>query len=117
MELVVEAHGRGYEALHVNYLGMLGKSDRGLLPHIVAGDFTFVTNNRKDFLGLYRSVDVHAGLLIILPSINAVGQLNLFIKAVDAIEARGIDITNELVEVDISGNVSFSPYPRDGGFE
>lgn len=114
MELVAEAHARGYDASHVGFMALLGSSDRALLPQIVGGDFTFVTNNRRDLLRLYKHVEVHAGLLIILPSINVVGQIALFLKALDAIEARGADMVNQLVEVDGDGAVTFGTYPFFG---
>lgn len=85
-----------------------------LLPQIIGGDFTFVTNNRRDFLRLYRPLDVHAGLLIIVPSARREAQIALFLTALDAIEARAPDLTNELVEVDRDGCVHFSRYPFDG---
>ncbi|MBC7504715.1 MAG: DUF5615 family PIN-like protein [Sandarakinorhabdus sp.] len=113
-ELVGEAHERGYDASHVNYMGLLGFSDRSLLPQIVGGDFTFVTNNRRDFLRLFKHVDIHARLLIIVPSVQHLGQIALFVIALDAIEARAPDIVNELVEVDRDGRVRFSRYPFDG---
>ena len=112
--MVSEAHERGYDAAHVNYIGLLGFSDRSLLPQIVGGDFTFVTNNRRDFLRLFKHVDVHAGLLIIVPSVKHREQIALFLTALDAIEARAPDLVNELVEVDRDGNVRFSRYPFDG---
>lgn len=85
-----------------------------LIPQIVGGDFTFVTNNRRDFLRLYRVIDVHAGLLIILPSVGYHRQIALFRAALAAIVARGGDVTCELVEVTADGSVSFTPYPAAG---
>ncbi len=114
LDLVAEAHALGYEATHVNYLGLLGTSDRALLPQIVGGDFTFVTNNRRDFLRLYKFVDIHARLLIIIPVLKVGRQIVLFNLAVDAIRAGGDDTTNELIEVDAEGTVRFSRYPFDG---
>jgi hypothetical protein len=95
-------------------MALLGFSDRALLPQIIGGNFTFVTNNRRDFLRLYRHVELHAGLLIILPSVNVSNQIGLFLTALDAIEARSSDVVNELVEVDVDGEVRFSRYPFDG---
>jgi hypothetical protein len=109
--LAAEAHQRGFEAHHVNWLALNTKSDRAILPQIVGGDFTFVTNNGRDFLRLYRGVDVHAGLLVILPSVGNAEQRRLFGAALDAIIAAGADITGELVEVDRDGTVRFRRYP------
>lgn len=114
LRLVAEAHALGYDATHVNYLGLLGTSDRALLPQIVGGDFTFVTNNRRDFLRLYKFVDVHAGLLIVLPGVRGDRQVELFNLAVEAIRQRGDDATNELIEVARDGVVRFSRYPFEG---
>jgi len=83
------------------------------MPVIIGGDYTFVTNNRGDFIRMYRSIDVHAGLLIILPAANVARQTALFNRALDAISARGHDVMNQLVEVDDQGRVAFSVYPFD----
>lgn len=115
--LLSEAYARGFEAHHVIHLGLRTASDRTLMPQIVGGDFTFVTNNRRDFLRLYRFVDVHAGLLIILPSVDTARQVVLFNAALDAIVAAGNDLTGELVEVDARGVVTISRYPAAGGNE
>lgn len=85
-----------------------------LLPQIIGGDFTFVTNNRRDFLRLYRPLELHAGLLIIVPVAKRDGQIAMFLAALDAIEERGPDLVNELVEVDLDGRVIFSRYPFEG---
>jgi predicted nuclease of predicted toxin-antitoxin system len=50
--LVRVAHGAGFEATHVNHLGLSGKPDWELAERIVKDEFTFVTNNRVDFIGL-----------------------------------------------------------------
>jgi len=109
--LAAEAHQRGIEAHHVNCLALNTKSDRAILPQIIGGDFMFVTNNGRDFLRLYRGVDVHAGLLVILPSVGTAEQRRLFGAALDAIMAAGNDIAGELVEVDLDGTVRFRRYP------
>ena len=51
--LVGVAHAAGCEAMHVNHLGLSGKPDWALGERIVEGEFTFVTNNRVDFIGLF----------------------------------------------------------------
>jgi hypothetical protein len=60
---------------------------------------------------------VHAGLLIIIPSVDISRQIVLFNAALDAIEAAGDDLIGELVEVDAAGRVTISRYPPDGGNE
>ncbi len=68
----------GHDCFHVNWLGLSGEADWDLMPRIVAGDFTFVTNNARDFRKLYSKEDLHAGLLIIVPQVLPVQQRELF---------------------------------------
>ncbi|KPF62376.1 hypothetical protein IP88_14835 [alpha proteobacterium AAP81b] len=109
--LVGLAHQNGHDASHVGHLGLGRTPDHLLMPVIIGGDYSFVTNNRRDFLRLYRSVNLHAGLLIILPAAVRAEQLTLFGRAIDAIAAHGGDLTCELLEVDATGAVSISPFP------
>jgi hypothetical protein len=53
--LVGVAQERGHEASHVNWLGLSGETDWGLMPRVIQGDFTFVTNNAADFRRLYAN--------------------------------------------------------------
>ena len=113
-ELVGFAHKRGFDATHILYLGLGGMADRLLLPVIAGGDYTFVTNNRRDFLRLYHFVEVYAGLLIVLPSDTRTVQRRLVGLALDAIEASGFDTINQLIEVDGNGRVEMSAWPFPG---
>ncbi|MBC7504575.1 MAG: DUF5615 family PIN-like protein [Sandarakinorhabdus sp.] len=114
-ELLAEAYARGFEAHHVDTLGLAKASDRALMVQIVGGDFTFVTNNRRDFLRLYHVIDVHAGLLTIIPSVGIECQAELFNASLDAIAAAGDDMTGEFVEVAADGTVTITRYPAPGG--
>jgi predicted nuclease of predicted toxin-antitoxin system len=114
-DLCAEAYARGFEAHHVNMLGLRRATDRALMVQIVGGDFTFVTNNRRDFLRLYHVIDIHAGLLVIVPSVAIARQAELFNAALDAIIAAGGDLTGELVEVAADGTVTITRYPPPGG--
>jgi len=49
--LVGVAHRAGFEAIHVNHLGLSGEPDWELAERIVNESFTFVTNNRSTVLG------------------------------------------------------------------
>ncbi len=42
----------GFEATHVNHLGLSGQPDWALAERIIKDDFTFVTNNCVDFIQL-----------------------------------------------------------------
>jgi predicted nuclease of predicted toxin-antitoxin system len=114
-EIVAVALTRGYHAAHVRYVGLGGASDRALMPVITAQDYSFVTNNRSDFLKLYRETPLHAGLLIIVPSVAVDEQCRLMGLILDAIAAAGHDIVNKLVEVHADGRVEIGawPVPKD----
>jgi hypothetical protein len=51
--LVELAHAAGHAADHVNYLGLGGLKDWQFMGTIRQQDYTFVTNNRSDFLALH----------------------------------------------------------------
>jgi len=67
--LVGIAHAEGFEATHVNHLGLSGKPDWELAERIVKDEFTFVTNNRIDFIRLFDETEPHAGLIVIVPNV------------------------------------------------
>ena len=100
--LVGLAHAAGHAADHVNYLGLGGLKDWQLMATIRAQDYTFVTNNRSDFLALHRREPLHAGVIIIVPSVTPVRQRELFNAALEHVGAR--DLTNTVVEVGYGGN-------------
>jgi predicted nuclease of predicted toxin-antitoxin system len=95
--LVGVAHDARFEAMHVNHLGLSGKPDWSLAERIVDGEFTFVTNNRVDFIRLFGKMELHAGLVIIMP--NAVPDLQqaLFRAALKFVEGK--DLINSVIEV------------------
>jgi predicted nuclease of predicted toxin-antitoxin system len=49
--LVGVAHGAGFEATHVNHLGLTGKPDWELAERIVKDEFTFVTTTKSILFG------------------------------------------------------------------
>jgi len=100
--LVEVAHAAGHVAAHVNYLGLGSSKDWQLIATIRAQDYTFVTNNRSDFLALLAREALHAGMIIIVPSVTPVRQRELFNAALEHIGAR--DLTNTVVEVEYAGN-------------
>jgi predicted nuclease of predicted toxin-antitoxin system len=91
------AHEHGCEAHHVSYLGMSGWKDHELLQPIQARDYTFVTNNGRDFRRLYQSLPLHAGLIILLPSVSLERQQRLFAAALQSIQSDSL--VNEVIEV------------------
>jgi predicted nuclease of predicted toxin-antitoxin system len=104
------AHAAGHHADHVNYLGLGSSKDWELMDLVLKRDYTFVTNNRTDFLTLYRRSQLHAGLVIIVPNVTPVLQRELFQVALDFITDR--DLVNTVVEVEYRGeDIECRQYP------
>ena len=100
--LVELAHAAGHVADHVIYRGLGGSKDWQLMATIRQQDYTFVTNNRSDFLALHGQEPLHAGVIIIVPSVAPVGQRELFSAALEHIGTR--DLINTVIEVEYVGN-------------
>jgi predicted nuclease of predicted toxin-antitoxin system len=95
------AHTAGHAADHVNYLALGSSKDWDLMKLIVERDYTFVTNNRLDFLALFRRVPLHAGLVVIVPNVKPALQRELFQAALHFIGNR--ELVNIVIEVDYRG--------------
>ena len=96
--LVAVAQDHGHDCFHVNWLGLSGETDWDLMPRIVADDFTFVTNNARDFRKLYAKEELHAGLVIIVPQVLPGLQRELFTAVLQEL-ADAQEIVNEVVEI------------------
>jgi predicted nuclease of predicted toxin-antitoxin system len=99
--LVAVAQLLGHEANHVNWLGLSGETDWGLMPRIVEEDFTFVTNNAKDFRKLYAKEQVHAGLVIIVPQVTPEKQRELFSTVIEDLAPEEL-LINEIIEIEVA---------------
>lgn len=99
--LVGVPHGAGFEATRVNHLGLSGKPDGALAGRVVKDEFTFVTNNRTDFLQLFSRMELHAGLIVIVPNVVPALQRALFEAAIQYL--TGKDLVNCVVEVSLKG--------------
>lgn len=96
--MVGVAHNAGFEAAHVNHLG---KPDWWLGQRISKDEFTFVTNNRVDFIRLFGKMKLHAGLIIILP--NAVPSIQRALFQAAILHMAGRDLINSAIEVSLEG--------------
>ena len=94
------AHEASYACDHVNFIGLSGYKDWQLMDRIRASEYTFVTNNRVDFAGLYGGEELHPGLVIIVPNVVPRLQRELFSAALAHI--GGHEIVNTLLEVDLT---------------
>lgn len=112
--LVEVAEERGHEATHVNYRGLSGVQDWNLMAPIQDGEFTFVTNNAKDFRRLYAREAIHAGLVILIPQVPPPEQRELFDAALeDLAEVPGL--INEALEVGLAeGDIQITRYELPG---
>ena len=103
--LIDVARDRGHDASHINFLGLSGETDWGLMPRIVAEDYTFVTNNARDFRKLYAKEPLHPGLLIIVPQVLPARQRELFAALLESVSAEEF-LINEVVEIALEGDVA-----------
>ena len=99
------AKAHGYQADYVTHLGKAGWQDWNLVRFAVANDYIIVTDNRRDFLKQYAKLDLHAGIVILIPKGTRGQQMRLFEKALDVFSARNDDLVNKLVEVGRDGRV------------
>lgn len=112
--LVAVAQNHGHDCFHINWLGLSGETDSDLMPRIVAEDFTFVTNNARDFRKLYAKEALHAGLVIIVPQVLPALQRELFLAALDELAHRN-DLVNEVIEMTIEdGEAVLTRYALPG---
>ena len=70
---------------------------------IVKDEYTFVTNNRLDFVRLFSRVDLHAGLIVLIPNVIPKLQGILFEAALQYLAGR--DLVNAVIEVTLDRNV------------
>lgn len=107
--LVAVATDRGHEASHVVWLGLGGTADWDLMPRILGDDFCFVTNNAADFRRLYADVQLHAGLVILVPQVAPTMQRELFSVLLDQLDSE--ELINEAIEIRIvEGEAIFDRY-------
>jgi predicted nuclease of predicted toxin-antitoxin system len=77
-QLVGVAGEAGHEAHHVAHVGKAGWKNLNVLHYAREQDFILVTNNAADFRKLYVAQPLHAGLVILIPSVDGELQQCLF---------------------------------------
>lgn len=92
------AYARGFEAAHVAHRGLHQWKDWSLLEVVAAEDWVLVTNNAVEFRGRFRKVELHPGVIFLVPSVPRSAQLELFAAALDDIE-RDPDLINWALDV------------------
>jgi predicted nuclease of predicted toxin-antitoxin system len=95
------AHRRGFEATHVIHLGLGERRDWSILDIVQKYGWVLVTNNAVEFRSRYRAIEIHPGVVFLLPSVRREQQLILFQAALDEI-AINPDLTNQALDVGVS---------------
>ncbi|MEA2817853.1 MAG: hypothetical protein QOI93_5723, partial [Rhodospirillaceae bacterium] len=88
----------------------------GIWPYAVANDYIVVTLNRRDFLKQHAAIEVHPGLVILIPQApenRGQHQAGLFEKALDAYAAMNDDLVNKVMEVRADGSVHVREWNAD----
>jgi predicted nuclease of predicted toxin-antitoxin system len=114
--LVAAAKARGYDAEYVPFIGKGRWQDWNLIPYAIANDYVAVTLNRRDFLKQHARLEMHPGLVILIPQApdnQAEHQVALFEKALEAFAARNDDLTNKVMEVLADGSVHVREWTAD----
>jgi predicted nuclease of predicted toxin-antitoxin system len=115
VHLVAVAGQAGHDAQHVAHIGKAGWKDWNVLRYARDGDFVLVTNNASDFRHLYAAQPLHAGLVILIPTVRRVLQQRLFKAALDELATLGEPV-NRVLEVDLDGDdVTFALYDLPSG--
>ena len=96
--LVKVAEERGHQAHYLVYVGMQGWKDPDVLRRVAERDYTLVTNNAADFRRLYADLDLHAGLIIVVPNVKPSRQQVLFEAVLDHLGLQ--TLVNTVVEVE-----------------
>lgn len=100
--LVGPARARGFEAMHVNQLGLRTEVDWDLLRVVAAQDWVLVTNNAIEFRGRYREIELHPGVVFLLPAVRRDVQLRLFEAVLKHVQAHP-DLVNTALDITLDG--------------
>jgi predicted nuclease of predicted toxin-antitoxin system len=96
--LIQPARARGFEAMHVNHLGLRTNTDWDLLKVIAKQDWVLVTNNAIEFRGRYRAIELHPGVVFLVTAVRREEQIRLYKAALDYIGTDG-DMANRAIDV------------------
>ena len=96
--LVEPARELGFEAMHINHLGLRTETDWDLLKVIAEQDWVLVTNNAIEFRGRYREIELHPGVVFLVPAVRRAEQIRLFEAALGYIGTDG-DMVNRAIDV------------------
>lgn len=95
----------GYVGAHVEAFGLRAQPDDVIANYVVESGRILVTNNGRDRRPIYRRFNRHPGLIVILPSVSAGRQIELFSRVLTFIEEQG-SVVDRLVQIDPAGNIT-----------
>ena len=95
------AHRRGFEATHVIHLGLREWTDWNILKIVESHGWTLVTNNAVEFRSRFREIQIHPGVIFLLPSVRREQQMALFEAALDDVSINP-DLINQALDIDLS---------------
>jgi predicted nuclease of predicted toxin-antitoxin system len=107
---LAELSGGAFQIVHVNHRGLTRQPDHVIARWCVDHEHALITNNARDFRTIYARLEIHPGLVVILPSIARALQIALIPTALASIQALP-DLINRLIEVDLEGNIIVSDWP------
>lgn len=107
--LAEAARARGYDATHVVWLGRGSADDREVTRIALERDYIVVTNNARDFRRIYGRLEVHPGLVLVLPDLPGAQQRRYFLAIVEFIDARP-DVVNRIVSIDRAGVITIEDW-------
>ena len=90
----------GFDAVHVQELGLRGASDADILARAIAEDRIIMTSNADDFRRLGARTPAHPGLAVMLDAVGRARQLTLGLA--NAIHSAGT-AHGRLFEIDRAG--------------
>jgi predicted nuclease of predicted toxin-antitoxin system len=77
----------GFDAVHVNTVGLRGASDPEVLAYAIAEDRIVMTSNADDFRRLARHAVNHPGLAVLIDALGREQQITLGAELANAIDA------------------------------
>ncbi len=111
-KLASVAQARGLACMHVTWLNLEGASDWHVAGIAAERNYVIVITNRQDFMRLYAELEVHNGLIIIVPAVARREQMRLFAFALDVAE-RQDSLINLRIEVRVDGTVEERNWAKD----
>jgi hypothetical protein len=98
--------------MHAAWVNLEHAADWEIAVLAAERDYVVVTNNRRDFVRLHARLEVHNGLIIIVPRVRRPEQVRLFELALDS-AARQDSLVNMLIEVHADGTVEVRNWAKD----